>query len=580
MELQQIQESLRKCSKESEDIYSKIGSAFPSLLAINKTSDSSSLDSLISLLQNISDGFAGYRADEVVFFEQYNAKNTALFTDLNDKMHALDGISERVSAIRSDSEELEIIALNAMIVSIKSGDKGRAFSCITENLKSLSARMIELSNLLIFDQKKLTAKNETLKDSFLAVIKTQKDLLEAGNSGGNSDILRIIASASLDLQNLKNTAGTITAPILDAMSGIQLQDIIRQSIDQVLLAVAEFKPVSDSPANEDKLDQATLNSELLSVSASIARDVFRNLESSIETFSSAWAKVHLILDEVESLRVKFKAGYLDERNMKDSSIPLQLERMTSSFAAYIGRISLYQRGKKTMVRESTQIVFDVKHLRVLFDSIRPVIERLQHVRINQQIEVSKNPALSTILDTVNYMSSLINQADMSVQDTRKELLRFIGEIDELILDFSSGSEIENSEIEEIKAEKTVFFDKMKSFQENLALVVVHLQVYPDSFQGLCREIDSLLSALKSISSSVSDISNEFDRHSQRSRAELDRLLSSSGLENWTIRNSHFMKIVERFTITSHKETAGRIGGFEIERATHEGVESGDVTLFF
>ena len=83
-------------------------------------------------------------------------------------MTALDSIHARLEDIRNNSEELELISLNAMVISIKSGDKGRAFSCITENLKRLSASMISLSNELMLEEKKLLEKNTILEKSFAA----------------------------------------------------------------------------------------------------------------------------------------------------------------------------------------------------------------------------------------------------------------------------------------------------------------------------------------------------------------------------------------------------------------------------
>ena len=186
MDIRQIQESMQKCSGETERIYTRMGTCFPALLSITKGGTSASLPALKRLFANLSEGFSDYSNDEVQFFETYNRKNESLFSSLNEKMVSLDGINERVGAIRTDSEELEIISLNAMVISIKSGEKGRAFSCITENLKSLSARMISLSNELILDEKRLLTRNDSLKESFQSVLGAQKDVLDTRASDEGS----------------------------------------------------------------------------------------------------------------------------------------------------------------------------------------------------------------------------------------------------------------------------------------------------------------------------------------------------------------------------------------------------------
>lgn len=579
MDIRQIQESMQQCSGETERIYTRMGTCFPSLLSITKDGTSASLPALKRLFTSLSEGFSGHSNDEVRFFEAYNRKNESLFSSLNEKMDSLGGINERVGAIRTDSEELEIISLNAMVISIKSGEKGRAFSCITENLKSLSARMIALSNELILDEKRLLERNETLKESFQAVLSAQKNVLDTHAADSESDIAPVLSEASLSLGRMIENALEVSAPILEAMSGIQLQDIIRQSIDQILLALPELQGPTDEGSVEERLDRLTLDADLLDICLRISGDVLSNLDSSLSTFSSNWTRVHEILDSVERSRVDFIDRYLDTRNQSGKSIPAILDAMTNGFAEYISHINLYQRGQKTMVRESSLIVTQVKHLRILFDSIKPIIARLQHVRITQQIEVAKNPAIAAVKDTVDHMSELIMQADARVQDTRKELEEFIEGIDSLTSNYSADSETDQRSLEKIKQEKTLFFGKMREYQDELARNVVHLEVYPDSFQSLCAEIDSMLGELTAIRDSVGAVNDRLGAMYAHCTGDRDRLLAESGLADWQIHDDRFRAMIERFTITSHKEAGGEIGGFDVDKGL-DSIESGDVTLFF
>jgi len=290
MDISQIRESIKGCSSETERIFTRMGNCFPSLLSIisgaNSSTDSSSssIQLLSSVFKNLSDGLANYKPEEVSFFEKYNTKNAQLSSSLNEKMVALDRVNERVSAIRQDSEELEIISLNAMVISIKSGEKGRAFSCITENLKRLSATMISLSNALIIDEKKLIAQNDELEGSFADVLELQQKVLDSRVSDKKFNILPILSEASQSLESMGSQSFGVSAPIQEAMSGIQLQDIIRQSIDQIILALAEVNPLKAAGTLEEKLDQLTLDIELIDICHKITRDITMNLDSSIQTF--------------------------------------------------------------------------------------------------------------------------------------------------------------------------------------------------------------------------------------------------------------------------------------------------------
>jgi len=590
MDISQIRESIKGCSSETERIFTRMGNCFPSLLSITSGSnanaskspsaDSSSLLILSSIFKHLSDGLANYKPEEVHFFEKYNTKNAQLFSSLNEKMVALDRVNERVSAIRLDSEELEIISLNAMVISIKSGEKGRAFSCITENLKRLSATMISLSNALMIDEKKLIAQNDELKVSFTEVLELQKNVLDSRLSDKKMGILPILSEASQSLDSMGAQALGVSYPIQEAMSGIQLQDIIRQSIDQILLALAEVNPLTAAGTLEERLDQLTLDIELVDICNKISSDITMNLDTSIRSFSGNWTKVHEILDMVEKDRLVFISDYLDSLNKKGKSLPVILEQMAVGFTQYMSNINKYQRGQRSMIRDSVSIVTEVKHLRNLFDTIRPIISRLQHVRITQQIEVAKNPAIAAVKDTVENMSVLIMQADARVKETRTDLDTFIKDIEELTGTFSVNAEKDNRELEQIKDEKSQFFSRMISSKDDLVHAVANLRVYPESFGSMCGEIDHLLESLKSVNIGMHACAVSFEDSLTVLRKERDGLLSSAGLPEWNLHNDRFRELVEHFTITSHKQAAGMIGGFEVEKDGLHPFESGDVTLFF
>lgn len=580
MDIKQIQADVQQGISDTELIFTTLGDSFPKLLSVLVKSGNSSLPALQELLERIGTGFLSLGDEETIFFAEYNRRNNELFNNLSNKMIALDSINERVSAIRADSEELEIISLNAMVISIKSGEKGRAFSCITENLKKLSARMISLSNELIMDERNLLRKNEDLKNSFASLLDVQKQISTVEYGASGSELREAVDKASVILAEKYEMALGIKGPIQEAMSGIQIQDIIRQSSDQIRIALEDIVNLEPVSSSEARLDQLTMAIELVQVCLRILNDITNHLDSSLAIFTDSWKKVNSILDQVEKFRLGFITEFLDASNKKGSSLTSLLHRLDSGFSSYISRISMYQQGQKTMVRDSTTIVREVKHLRTLFETIKPIIARLQHVRITQQIEVAKNPAINAVKDTVDHMSELIMQADVRVQETRKELELFIESIEAITTAFSDDAESDNRELERIKQEKTAFFNAMKLLQDELYAAVQHLEVYPASFQRMCEDVNAQLATLARVRDMFKRSTNELESFLESSSAERSKLLSSLGIASWSIHNETLRRLVERFTITSHKEAAGKIGGFDVEKSGLEGIESGDVTLFF
>lgn len=579
MDLARVRDQITTCSKNTERIYSALGSSFPSLMALNKDSSDSSLARLDEIFGFLRSGFLDSGNGKSHFMTEYNQRSQQLFTDLNQRMSALDGINSRIDDIRRDSEELEIISLNAMVISIKSGEKGRAFSCITENLKRLSARMISLSNELIQNEKNLLDKTAQLKTSFSSVLEANMQ-----SSSGITAEQEILLADALDaageqLEALQETARSVLSPIQNAMGGIQLQDIIRQSIDQILLVLSEIGESYPNSSIQDRLDLVTLNSGLFEVCHCILEDILVDLEKSRTIFSQNWTTVYETLDRVESMRRSFIRRFLDSSG-GTTSIAVLLDGMSSDFSSFISHISLYQRGQKTMVKDSSAIVSEVKHLRTLFDTIKPIISRLQHVRITQQIEVAKNPAIAAVKDTVEHMSDLIMKADIRVQETRKELEQFISGIEKLTSGYSVEAELAQTELERIRQERIRFFGRMKEYQGELSSVIQSLHVYPDTFQDMCVSVEKLFTELSEKISVIRGLSEAFTRHISELDADKKSLLGKIGEDSWEIHNEKLRTLSRRFTISTHKEAAGQIGRFEVEKAGIDSIESGDVTLFF
>lgn len=579
MDINRIREQIQECSDRTEKVFTELGASFPSMLSLNRNTGGSSIQAIQTAMKNLVTGFSGISDEEKRFFRDYNVKNNEIFARLNERMSMLDLLNQRVAEIRTDSEELEIISLNAMVISIKSGEKGRAFSTITENLKRLSARMISLSNDLIHNEHLMLEKNGMLKESFNSMIASQDQFLKEDQTRDSAFIERLTTEASEYLTLMDDNAGKITAPIRSAMSGVQMQDIVRQSIDQVHLALSEIQGVRSSSPVEERLDQLTLDLDLLEVSSHIVHDVERHLRESLRVFTDNWDLVHGILDSVEEMRRQFIKDFLDGTD-PSSSIPAAMKALSGGFSDYIARLNLYQRGQKAMVRDSALIVSGVKNLRSLFDTIKPIIARLQHVRITQQIEVAKNPAISAVKDTVDHMSELIMQADGRVRDTRKDLEEFINSIEELTGSFTVSSEEAQRELERIKQEKVQFFNRMNQHQEELTGHMYGLKIYPDSFAETCRKIDGVLDTLGQTLAGMTGIAAHFSETIDSYRADRDLLLEQIGETEWVIHNDHLRKLAERFTITTHKQAAGDIGGFEVEKRALDEIESGDVTLFF
>ena len=173
MNLQNLSIEIHNQSRTIEEVFMNFSTEFPQLLGSGK---SSSLDTLLETLQTLDKENTLSGRTETTHFTNYEEKYAGLFKELNEKIQNLSLINSDISHIKNDSEEMELIALNAMVVSIKSGDKGRAFSKITENLQQLSSSMIALSARLSSEESSLINNVNTLKDLFQEITSCQHNI--------------------------------------------------------------------------------------------------------------------------------------------------------------------------------------------------------------------------------------------------------------------------------------------------------------------------------------------------------------------------------------------------------------------
>ena len=270
MNLKEIQSQIQGYSEKTEEIFMNLGERFPLLL---NREENSSMDLLLNMFSVLETANQKSSTMEKEFFDSYDQKYKPLFLDLNDKITELSNVNSNVRKIKENSEEMELIALNAMVISIKSGEKGRAFSSITESLKQLSSDMNIYSNKLREEERELLKQIKELKTIFDSLMSSQKELSSAGFTSA-SDVSSLITKASGPLKEIKEIISSVYPPIQSAMEGLQMQDIIRQALEHIHLCLDECGKINLSgEVNENLLDNITFNISLLKLSVSVLEDI-------------------------------------------------------------------------------------------------------------------------------------------------------------------------------------------------------------------------------------------------------------------------------------------------------------------
>lgn len=572
MNIKDIQEQIQLYSEKTEEIFLNLAEKFPLLL--NKE-EGSSMDSLLEMFHKLKEQNTVVDSNEERFFSFYDRKYTPLFDALNEKIVDLSNVNADVQKIKDNSEEMELIALNAMVISIKSGEKGRAFSSITESLKQLSSDMNIYANKLLEEEQQLLHEIKELKNVFNGIMDSQKTLSTSGSTSSSS-VYSLISMASDPLNEIKSIIESVYSPIQSAMEGLQLQDIIRQAMDHILLCLKECTLIDyTQDANEDILDTITFNLQLLQLSNSVLEDICNNINKSSEIFESNWEKVSETLKNVEPKRLEYINRFLDRQNVGKDNIYANMDKININFAEILAQFGVYQSSQKSLERNCNEITDKAHQMYAVFEVLKPIIDRLHHVRILQQIEVAKNPAIIAVKDSVTDMDNLINNANDSLDEMQEMLITFINQIGDLLGQFTTAIRNDNQEMNKIRIAKNSFFNEFRSVQDGLSSILSSFSVFPSGFEQICISVQNRFDELNDVNANIKKIMTQISEECSKLESKKVQYMQQMNVNSWELKDDRLKELVKHFTIAAHKEEAGQIGSFEVEN----GVESGEITFF-
>ena len=556
-------EDTKRIENESEGAYLELGRLFPKLASEMALSVGNAERSLAGIGALASEGrsaldlatMRSFAMESSAYFRGLHEGDSAFLATVNEGIERLGSLEEIITRVRSDSEEMEIISLNAMTVALKSGSEGKAFSVITDELKRLSSRTIALTE-------DVTSRGRILLESFARLRSSLGELdafqtgffaeLDSTLSGGYSSIERSIVTASRFFGELLSKARGVRDPVTRVMQEIQHQDIVRQSLQHVGISLGEAlaSPVDGTVEATETLAFVGAVSEL---SETLVGDVVAKLQASASSFGEDMAAVRAIVGGCERERSDFLV------NAAASLGGVDLARFAEGSARYLAL-------KRSVIASARRLADQVKGLDDSFKGLAGLLSRFQTIVVASRIEVAKTRALVGVTTTVQGMIQLTDRIESDVGSAMDTTKDFIRATSAAIIEYSDAGSDERLTSTLDRVQKDI--GSLDQARVSVRAAVEGFSLYTADFIKLTREASSLLDQLRALSSRL-----------EISRADLASLKDDvrAGLapEDREPRSDRLRKMVERFTIFTHKKAAGEIGRFAVEA----GAEAGEVTLF-
>ena len=438
---------IKSINSKFDSIFNQLESLFPQLEYHNQQTSFKELkDTISSIGISTSSKSSGNITD-------FSSKYTPIFDKLNEKIKDLKELDKMIAEVKEDSEQMELIALNAMVISVKSGEKGQAFSKITENLQRLSKDMFVYSDKLSGEETHLSSK----VDSIFPAIDRTKSVLTNKNqiSGGLSSVTQI-----LDDLNSTNSASheELTAAFKRALD----------LISQISTSLTQF----------------------------------------CSNFAGNWQEVIEIMENADTMRMDFESRFLNNHAFGNNNIARLVSNILEKYKAMINEFGNYQMVQKDLAGTCQNITSRAKIIYTVFENLRPVMSRLHHVRILQQIEVSKNDAIKSVQDSVTDMDNLINSANASLDGIQEILESFIQETGTMLSNFVLSITKDNENMVMLRNEKELIYGDLTNSQGIISSAFNSFAVFPDDFQKKCVLVQQNLQDVMRLNAELSSFANE------------------------------------------------------------------------
>lgn len=574
---------LNSLNSETESIYNALAEDFPRVLSetelsldnafrtisfysdkkLNLESNSSEKDKLKILINKINDDFA-----------EIHREDDKILKSLNDSLSYIKSLTESIDLVRKSSENMELISLNAMTYAIKAGKSGGAFSYITEELKRISSKTIEetdsltsrgtharklFSEYLIYLRELQTLQKKTIADFTARIIESGQNL-DSGISG-------IVQS----MNHILETGKTIKVPLIKIMEEIQQQDIIRQTIDHVLITLNSIEE-KDFKTDDEALDEFIFITNISELSISLLEGICRKLENSRKVFKDATSSIESIFKETESRKNDF-VRKLNSNNQGVLSVMFcsSQKKMKSLFQD----LSFSIHKKERISSQTSNLFEEVERISEGFEDLENLVSKFNNISVASKIEISKQEILKQMESTVDDMDGLINSIEVNISESR-DITKNFYKITRQVLDtYFLSTEKEHKFIFKYRNDINIACTRLNDEIQSIEKTLGNFRLFSDAFYQIYSETSSHLWNLDKIIAVIKQIIRKYQKIAKNARLQKDNIMISNNIENRELRNNRLQSIIKDFTIFHHKKKAADLEGFSVEGGTDEG----EITFF-
>ena len=476
------------------------------------------------------------------FFRDLRDRDRSFLAGVNAGIERISALDEIIARVRTDSEEMEIVSLNALTAALKSGSAGRAFSVITDELKKLSFKTISVTEAISAQGRKLLDYFRSLGAVLTELAGIQEIFFEeirSTLSGGFSALDTIVREAASSFGELSREAEAVRESLIGIAQGEDVRDAVRQSLGQVLPCLRE--------ACKDRTVSRRDMLAYLAAAAELSRSPLEELIGRIESGLSGPVGR---LDEVANLVER-----LEQRRKEAASV---CEAIEAGSGVAMARTRNYLDLRDRALSAGRSLSEHVKRLNDSFRILASLLGKFQNIVVASRIEIARTRALSVVSNTVAGMMNITELLDRDVGQATELTKSFIKTASAEILSYDKIQE-RNEERLRLSARRIEDeLERLHGSRERVRTAISAFRLHSPEFPEQVRAAQSHLGRLAELKQNVESLLGEVESLGRQAAEGLE----GSDEDSRSIRNERLRRTLARFAKIVHGREAAAGPGLE------------------
>jgi methyl-accepting chemotaxis protein len=503
-----------------------------------------------------------------------HAREEELIKTVDAELEKLAGMEREIDGIEECSEDLELISLNAMVSALKAGNRGGAFPYITRELQRVSRLSAESSASIRFQGGVLDREYKKFIEN---IRQNQKDTGQDINlvfSSLNEVVDRLKERGddfSRQCLMLQNATRELKKPVHMIIEEVQKHDIVRQSINHIIISLDEIEAHNEEQEIGKRLDSLKFSSQVYELSRFIIEDIKESVNNSFMRFTGEKQEVENIIDQL-GRSIAGDSGH--SRNGKESANKVEImeEELKSRMQSF-NKSGL--KDNRAMHRVSEMI----DDLEEGIDRFKKILNTIRNIHVSSRIEVVKLSSLENMDNIIVSIDGTVSQMESRLEDISSTVENFRKASTDIIDEFSEYFIEVNERLGEGFHDVKGILNAINQYQESLTEQGEKISNISQEFRQFSQMVEVHLLKMKALIEEIDMINTIFKEKKVMTDSLLDDLLKQSGKESWELKGDGIKKLIDKFTIFIHKKKLTEGDEIISMNIDDEQAQASEITLF-